>query len=206
MVTTIDYTIAQTYLKQADPVLAAVIDRVGECRLNQVQQSGDVLFALSRSIIHQQLSTKAAQAIHQRFLALYAEMPGLTAAAILATPDETLRSVGLSRSKVVYIKDLAQRILADLPTLLELESLSDEAIIQALLPIKGVGRWTVQMLLIFRLHRWDVLPVDDLGVRSGMRILYQLPELPNKLTMEKLGQAWQPYRSIATWYIWRSLE
>jgi DNA-3-methyladenine glycosylase II len=183
-----------------------VIDRVGDCQLNQIQQSGDVLSALSRSIIHQQLSTKAAQAIHQRFLALYADLPLPTAEAILHTSDETLRAAGLSRSKVVYIKDLAQRVLAGLPTLTELADMTDEEIIQTLTVIKGVGRWTVQMLLIFRLHRWDVLPVDDLGIRTGMRNLYQLPELPNKKTMEQLGQAWQPYRSIATWYIWRSLS
>ncbi len=202
----IDYTIAQAHLTQADPILATVIDRVGDCQLHQVQQSGDVLGALARSIIHQQLSTKAAQAIHRRFLALYAELPQPTAEAILHTSDETLRAVGLSRSKVVYIKDLAERVLAGLPTLTELADLSDEEIIQTLTAIKGVGRWTVQMLLIFRLHRWDVLPVDDLGVRTGIRQLYQLPELPNKSAMEQLGQAWRPYRSIATWYIWRSLE
>jgi DNA-3-methyladenine glycosylase II len=201
---TVDYTIAQTYLKQADPVLAAVIDRVGDCQLNQIQMPGDLVFALARSIVHQQLSTKAANAIHRRFMALYGDE--LTAAAILATDDETLREVGLSRSKVVYVKDLAQRVLAGLPTLDDLETMTDEEIIQILTAIKGVGRWTVQMLLIFRLHRWDVLPVDDLGVRSGIQQLYSLPELPKKAVMEQIGTAWQPYRSIASWYIWRSLE
>lgn len=204
MIDRLDYASAQAQLKQADRVLATVIDRVGDCQLHQAQLPGDVLFALSRSIIHQQLSTKAAYAIHQRFLGLYAQVP--TAVAILDTSDETLRAVGLSRPKVTYIKDLAQHVVAGLPTLADLAHMPDEEIIQTLTVIKGVGRWTAQMLLIFRLQRWDVLPVDDLGVRSAIRQLYQLPELPPKRVTEHIGQAWQPYRSIATWYLWRSLE
>ncbi len=202
--TEIDYAIAIATLKQSDPILAALIDRLGDCTLHQVQQSGDVLFSISRSIIHQQLSTKAASAIHHRFLQLYANTP--TAAAILETPDEELRGVGLSRAKAIYIKDLAQKVLAGLPTLETLADMEDEAIIQALTSVKGVGRWTVQMLLIFRLHRWDVLPVDDLGVRTAMQRVYALPDLPNKKTMEQVAQPWHPYRTIASWYLWRSLD
>ena len=130
----------------------------------------------------------------------------LTTEMILATPDEQLRSAGLSRSKALYIKDLAQRIQAGLPAIAELEDLDDESIIRLLTQVKGIGRWTVQMLLIFRMHRWDVLPVDDLGIRSGIRRVYQLDELPDKKTVEQLGQAWKPYRTIASWYLWRSLE
>jgi len=117
-----------------------------------------------------------------------------------------LRGVGISRPKVVYLKDLAQKILDGLPTLTELEQMDDEAIIKTLTQVKGIGRWTVQMLLIFRLHRWDVLPVDDLGIRSGIRRIYSLPELPNKKTVEQLGKNWQPYCTLASWYLWRSLE
>lgn len=201
-----DYSVAIATLTQSDPTLASLIQQVGDCRLAQVQQSGDVLTCVARSIIYQQLSGKAASTIYQRFLQLYPEQPFPTATAILETPDEVLRSAGISRSKAVYLKDLAQQVLNGLPTIAELAQMEDEAIIQTLLPIKGVGRWTVQMLLIFRLHRWDVLPVDDLGIRAGIRHTYQLPDLPTKSQVQQLGQPWQPYRTIAAWYLWRSLE
>ncbi|MGI0483964.1 DNA-3-methyladenine glycosylase family protein [Pantanalinema rosaneae CENA516] len=200
-----DYSIAIAALQQADPTLARLIGQVGECRLAQVQQSGDVLACVARSIIYQQLSGKAASTIYQRFLQLYPQ-PFPTATAILETPDDVLRSAGISRSKAIYLKDLAQQVLNGLPSMAELAQMEDEAIIQTLLPIKGVGRWTVQMLLIFRLHRWDVLPVDDLGIRAGIRRTYQLPDLPTKSQVQQLGQPWQPYRTIASWYLWRSLE
>lgn len=201
-----DYMIALTTLKQADPILATVIDRVGSCTLFQQQSTGDLLSALAESIIYQQLSGKAAATIHRRFLALYPDQSVLTALDILNTPDEQLRAAGLSRSKALYLKDLARNVLDGLPTLAELEPLDDETIIKTLIQVKGIGRWTAQMLLIFRLHRLDVLPVDDLGVRSGIRKLYGLEELPDKKTVERYGQKWQPYRTIASWYLWRSLE
>ena len=200
----LDYAIAVSKLKDADSILAAVIDRVGDCTLDQMQQPGDLLDSLSRSIISQQLSVKAASAIYRRFLALYSGMP--TAEAILDTPDEDLRGVGLSRAKVLYMRDLSENVLNGLPTLAQLETIDDEAIIQTLTQVKGIGRWTVQMMLIFRLHRWDVLPVDDLGIRAGIRRAYQLENLPDKKAIEQLGKAWQPYRTIASWYLWRSLE
>lgn len=200
------YSIALTTLKQADPILATLIDRVGDCTLLQQQQTGDLLYSLAESIIYQQLSGKAAATIHRRFLQLYRDKPGLRAIDILNTPDEVLCQAGLSRAKALYIKDLAQKILAGLPTLAELEGLNDEAIITTLTQVKGIGRWTAQMLLIFRLHRLDVLPVDDLGVRAGIRNLYGLDQLPNKKLVEAFGQKWQPYRSIASWYLWRSLD
>jgi DNA-3-methyladenine glycosylase II len=200
------YTIALTTLKQADPILATVIDRVGDCTLLQQQQTGDLLHSLAEAIIYQQLSGKAAATIHRRFLQLYVDQPILRAIDILNTPDETLRAAGLSRAKVLYIKDLAQKVLDGLPTLTDLEPLDDETIITTLTQVKGIGRWTAQMLLIFRLHRLDVLPVDDLGVRAGIRNLYGLDELPTKKQVETFGQKWQPYRSIASWYLWRSLD
>lgn len=199
-----DYSIAVSALKQSDPILAAVIDRVGECTLDQTQHPGDLLYSLSRSIISQQLSTKAASAIHSRFLTLYLGMP--TAQEILDTADEDLRGVGLSRSKVLYMRDLANHVLNGLPTLTDLETIDDETIIQTLTQVKGIGRWSVQMMLIFRLHRWDVLPVDDLGIRTGIRRAYQYSDIPNKAAIEELGKVWQPYRTIASWYLWRSLE
>lgn len=199
-----NYTEAIATLKQADPILASAIDQIGHCTLNQESPTGDLLYALSESIIYQQLSGKAAAAIHKRFLQLYPH--SLTSEAVLNTSDETLRSVGLSRAKVVYIKSLAQTIADGLPPIEHLDQMDDEDIINLLISIKGIGRWTVQMLLMFRLNRWDVLPVDDLGIRSGIRRLYSLEELPNKKTVERIGQAWKPYRTIASWYIWRSLE
>ena len=192
-------------LKQADPIMAGLIEQVGDCTLEGERQ-GDLLFCLCESILYQQLSGKAAAAIHRRFLALYPEQSFPSAADLLNTPDDNLRSAGISRPKIAYLKDLAQKTLDGLPTIAELETMDDEAIVQALLPIKGVGRWTVQMLLIFRLQRWDVLPVDDLGIRAGIRRLYGLVELPDKKTVERLGQAWKPYRTIASWYLWRSLD
>lgn len=200
-----DYLVAIATLKQSDHYLASLIEQVGPCQLYQAQQKGDLLFSLSKSILYQQLSTKAATAIHKRFLQLYPDTAP-TALDIFNTPDEVLRSVGISRPKVLYLKDLAQKVLDGLPTLSELEVMDDEAIIQTLLPVKGIGRWTVQMLLIFRLHRWDVLPVDDLGIRAGIRRIYNLTDLPDKKTVESLGQRWKPYCTIASWYIWRSLD
>ncbi|NEQ27950.1 MAG: DNA-3-methyladenine glycosylase 2 family protein, partial [Microcoleus sp. SIO2G3] len=124
----------------------------------------------------------------------------------LATPDETLRAAGLSRSKILYLKDLAANVQSGLPTLADLEAEDDETIIRTLTPIKGIGRWTVQMLLMFRMHRWDVLPVDDLGIRAAMKRYYGLDDLPDRKTAERIGQPWKPYRTIACWYLWRSLD
>ncbi|GAB4228724.1 MAG: DNA-3-methyladenine glycosylase [Elainellaceae cyanobacterium] len=201
-----DYTIALNTLKQADPALATLIDRVGVCRLDQQQLTGDVLYALTRAIVYQQLSGKAAATIHQRFLQLYPHTPAPTAIEILNTPDEALRGVGLSRSKALYIKDLAEKVLNGLPSLAELETMEDEAIIETLIQVKGVGRWTAQMLLIFRLHRWNVLPINDLGVQVGIRKLYDLEETPAPKAVTTYGELWQPYRTIASWYLWRSLD
>jgi DNA-3-methyladenine glycosylase II len=197
-----NYAVAIDTLKQTDPILAEVIEQVGECRLNQVQQTGDLLSSLCRSIIYQQLSGKAATAIHQRFLQLYTV---LTPSDILNTSDDVLREVGISRPKISYLKDLAQRF-DKLPTIDDLLLMDDENIIKILTEVKGIGRWTVQMLLMFRLHRWDVLPVDDLGIRNAIHRLYSLPEIPNKPTLEQLGENWKPYRTIACWYLWGSLS
>lgn len=153
------YTIALTTLKQADPILATLIDRVGDCTLLQQQQTGDLLHSLAESIIYQQLSGKAAATIHRRFLQLYSDKPVLRAIDILNTPDEALRQVGLSRAKALYIKDLAQKVLDGLPTLAELEPLDDETIITTLTQVKGIGRWTAQMLLIFGYIVWMCCPL-----------------------------------------------
>jgi len=201
-----NYSIATDFLKDSDPILGQLIDRIGACQLNQYEMEGDLFFCLSRSILHQQLSTKVAKVIHARFLQLYPDTEFPSAQDVLDTPDEVLRGVGISRPKISYLKDLARHAIAGLPTLEELEVMDDEAIIKTLTRVKGVGRWTVQMLLIFRLNRWDVLPVDDLGVRAGIQKLYGLEALPDRKTTESFGQKWKPYCSIASWYLWRSLE
>jgi DNA-3-methyladenine glycosylase II len=198
------YRKAIATLQSADPVMAAMIEQIGPCKLAQDQQTGDLLTVLSEAIISQQLSVKAAAKIHQRFLGLYPDT--LSAPNLLATSDEDLRGVGLSRPKVAYLKGLAQHILDGLPDLEFLTDQDDEEIIQTLTQVKGIGRWTVEMLLIFRLHRWDVLPVDDLGVRAAIRHQYKLPDLPTKKDTLEIGKTWQPYRTIASWYLWRSLE
>lgn len=198
-----DYSLALASLRAADARLAEVIDQVGDCRLAQDRSQGDLLATLAESILYQQLSGKAAAAIHRRFLQLYPESP--SALDLLNTPDELLRTAGVSRPKIAYLKDLATQ-LPEFPTLEELAEWDDEAIITTLTQVKGIGRWTVQMLLIFRLHRWDVLPTEDLGIRSAMQRLYELPDLPAKKAMLELAAPWQPYRTIASWYLWRSLD
>jgi DNA-3-methyladenine glycosylase II len=206
MTQAIDYTMARASLQLVDTRLATVIDQVGDCTLQQGQQTGDLLTALSEAILYQQLSGKAAAAIHRRFLQLYPTVEAPSAANILNTPDELLRGAGISRPKIIYLKDLAQKVQDGLPTLAEINTWDDEQIIKTLTQVKGIGRWTVEMLLIFRLHRWDVLPVDDLGIRTAVRRLYDLPDLPNKKTLVQIGAPWQPYRTIASWYLWRSLD
>ena len=199
------YDAAINFLKQSDEVLRELIEQIGSCQLDSSQQNGDLFSSLARAIIHQQLSTKAAAAIYVRFLQLYPDTFPL-ATDILDTSDVTLRSVGISQPKIRYLKDLAQKVLEDLPTLEELETMDDESIIKILTQVKGIGRWTVQMLLIFRMNRYDVLPVDDLGVRAAIKKVYGLNELPSRQTVESLGQRWKPYCTIASWYLWRSLD
>jgi DNA-3-methyladenine glycosylase II len=164
------------------------------------------MLTVQRPIIYQQLSGKAAATIYRRFLNLYPEGDFPTPLNLLNTEIETLRSAGLSKAKASYIKDLASKVFEGLPTLKELEGMDDETIIKSLTQVKGIGPWTAKMFLIFRLHRWDVLPSDDLGVREAVRRAYQLVDLPDQKNVEKIGQQWQPYRTIATWYLWRSLS
>lgn len=199
---------AVIYLKKADPILAKVIEQIGDdsLELTYYQENLDLLTALSQAIIFQQISTKIATIIFQRFLLLYKEPNNqLTAKAILETPEEILRSVGISRPKISYLKDLALKIEQGLPTFPELALMEDEAVIESLTQVKGIGKWTAQMFLIFHLHRPDVLPVNDLGIRSAIAKLYNLDTLPDPKTIEKLAQKWQPYRSLACRYLWRSL-
>jgi DNA-3-methyladenine glycosylase II len=193
------------YLKQADPILANVIETVDMFELAHPENI-DLLTALAQAIIYQQISTQVAQKIFQRFLQLYQQSNfPLTGQTLLETPEEMLRSVGISRYKVRYLKDAAQKIIEGFPTLSELGKMDDETVIKTLIQIKGVGLWTAQMLLIFHLDRPDVLPANDLGIRSAIAKLYSLNSLPDAKTIDQIGQKWKPYRSIASRYLWRSL-
>lgn len=188
-----------------DPVLATVIKAVGPCRMAERQRK-DHLTALTGSIVSQQLSTKAAATIFGRFLSLFPDSAALSAGAILALDDEAMRGAGLSGQKVRYMRDLCERIVDGRLQLDLLDTLDDEAVIATLTEVKGFGRWTAEMFLMFRLHRPDVLPVDDLGIVNAVHRLYRLRARPDAKKLYKMGEAWRPYRSVASWYLWQSLN
>jgi DNA-3-methyladenine glycosylase II len=194
---------ALAHLQAADPHLGTAISRVGPCRF-EANAEGSHFGALVRAIVYQQLSGKAAATIHGRVLGLFGGEP--TPAQVLAAPEETLRAVGLSRQKVAYVKDLAAHVEDGRLPLDHIATLADDALIQALVAVKGVGRWTAQMFLMFRLGRPDVLPELDLGVQKAVMLAYGLPALPKPKELTALGEKWRPYRSIAAWYWWRTLE
>jgi DNA-3-methyladenine glycosylase II len=199
------YIRAARLLARRDPVLGAVIKRIGPCALADRQRK-DHLSALIGSIISQQLSTKAASTIFGRFVALFEGEQGLSAAAIAAQSEEALRGVGLSGQKVGYLRDLCARIADGRLQLDELEALPDEQVVERLTAVKGFGRWTAEMFLMFRLHRPDVLPVGDLGIVNAVQRLYRLRKRPDAKRISKLGEAWKPYRSVASWYLWQTLR
>jgi DNA-3-methyladenine glycosylase II len=194
------------HLKRVDPVLAGVIDRVGPCRL-EPRREGTHFDALVRSIVYQQLSGKAASTILARVHALYGDRSP-TPAELLATSDETLRAAGLSRQKLSYLKDLAAKVESgEVPLGAEqIDHLGDEEIIEKLVRVKGIGRWTVHMFLIFRLGRPDVLPELDLGIQNAIRRAYRLRKQPRPKDVLRIGKSWTPHASVASWYLWRSLE
>ncbi len=205
MVYTYDSKTAVSALTRADPKLGRMIERIGPYRLRD-QSALTPFQALLRSIVYQQLSGKAAGSIHQRVTALF---PGKRPSAkrLLALSDEALRAAGLSRGKVLAVRDLAERCLdGTVPRRSRLEQMDDEDIIERLVRVRGVGRWTVEMLLIFNLHRPDVLPLDDLGVRRGFMHTFGGKSLPNAKKMLRRGRRWRPYRSVASWYLWRASE
>ena len=187
-----------------DPVLGAVIKRHGACGLAEAQRA-DHFSALVRSITFQQLSTKAASTIYGRMVAL---MPGghPTPEALVALTDEQLRAAGISRQKGGYLRDLCEKVITGALPLEALETMTDEEVIVSLTQVKGIGRWSAEMFLMFRLHRPDVLPVGDLGIVNAIQRVYGLRKRPTPARIEKIGEAWRPYRSVASWYLWRSLE
>ncbi len=192
-------------LGAADPLLGGVIRRVGPFRLAW-QQRADHFTALAESIVHQQVSMKAGATIFGRLRALAGGGDRLSPQRVLALGPQALRGAGLSQQKAAYVLDLAARVRGGALPLARLHRLDDEAIIATLTQVKGIGRWSAQMFLIFRLGRLDVLPLDDLGLRKGAQRLYGMPALPGPAALTKLGERWRPFRSIATWYLWRSLE
>jgi DNA-3-methyladenine glycosylase II len=199
------YQRARRVLMRRDPVLGAVIKTIGPCGLAEVQRT-DHLTALVGAIVGQQLSTKAAATIFGRFVALFpgGAIPGHQA--IAAIDDAALRVVGLSGQKVGYLRDLSARIGDGRLKLEELDALGDEEVIERLTAVKGFGRWTAEMFLMFRLHRPDVLPVGDLGIVTAIERLYRLRKKPTPERLLKIGEPWRPYRSVAAWYLWQSLR
>jgi DNA-3-methyladenine glycosylase II len=189
------------HLRAVDPAMAKAIDAVGPCTLTL---EADIFYALVDAIVSQQISIKAAASILKRVRALYAPDPFPTPERLATTPDEDLRAAGCSRAKVLYLKDLAAHIVAGLIDLDKLPQLADEEIVKALVEVKGIGRWTAEMLLIFSLGRLDVWPVDDLGIVIAAQGLYGLPARPKRKELLALGEPWRPYRTIASWYLWQS--
>ena len=195
---------AVAHLKRVDAPLGAIIDRVGQ-QPPGPRTEGTHLGAIARAIVYQQLSGKAAGTIHGRLLALFGGRDP-TAEELLATRDEDLRSVGLSKAKSLYLKDLAAKIASGALPIDDLHKLSDDELLEALTAVKGIGRWTAQMFLLFRLGRPNVLPDLDLGVRKGVQLVYRLRRLPTPKEVLSRGAIWSPFASVASWYLWRSLE
>jgi DNA-3-methyladenine glycosylase II len=198
-----DYRASVRHLKRVDPVLAQVIEAVGPCRI-QLRTEGSHYQALVRSIIYQQLSGKAAGTILARFSALYGGTP--EPHAVLATTDEQLRAVGLSRQKIGYLRDLSSKVLSGALPLDAVHDMDDDDLIEHLVQVKGIGRWTAQMFLMFRLGRRDVLPELDLGIQNAIRRAYRKRKRPAPKDVRKIGAKWSPHSTVACWYLWRSLD
>ncbi|MBN9561163.1 MAG: DNA-3-methyladenine glycosylase 2 family protein [Alphaproteobacteria bacterium] len=189
-----------------DPAFAGLIGRIGRPRLTP-DRGRSPYEALIRAIAHQQLHGRAAEAILGRFVALYPGIPFPTPEMVLATEDGVLRGCGFSLGKIAAIRDICARTLdGTVPSRRAAARLSDETLIERLTTIRGVGRWTVEMLLIWTLGRVDILPVDDFGVREGYRVLYGLDAQPRPRELAEIGQAWAPWRSYAAWYLWRASD
>lgn len=202
----LDLRAAARHLRAVDPRLAAVMRRTGPCGLTPRLRHSP-FEELLESIVYQQLSGKAAATIYGRVRGLFPARRALSPQALLDTPDEALRGAGLSRGKTAAARDLAARTLEGVvPTAAELRRMADDEIIERLTAVRGVGTWTVQMLLIFRLGRPDVLPVHDLGIQKGFQRTYRTRQLPKPRRIERDGEKWRPFRSVASWYLWRATD
>jgi DNA-3-methyladenine glycosylase II len=192
------------HLGKRDRVMKKLIPAFGEARL---QSRGDAFTTLARSIVGQQISVKAAQSVWNKLVAAVGEPAGrLQPAAVLASENSTLRAAGLSARKAEYLGDLARHFAEGAVHVPQWQAMDDEAIIEELVAIRGIGRWTAEMFLIFHLMRPNVMPLDDLGLIKGISLSYFSGEPVSRAEAREVGEAWAPYRSVATWYIWRSLD
>jgi DNA-3-methyladenine glycosylase II len=199
-----EYVRARRLLLRRDPILASLIRRHGPCGLAQAQRA-DHFSALVRAIAGQQLSTKAAATIYARLLTLMPDgVP--TPDHLAALTDDQLRGAGMSRQKSASLRDLSEKVLSGLVDLEALSTMPDDDVIASLVRVRGIGRWSAEMFLIFRLHRPDVLPVGDLGIVNAVQKVYRLRKRPTPERILRLGESWRPYRSVASWYLWRSLD
>ena len=198
---------AVAHLRKADPALAEVIGAVGPFAM-QLKASRSLFGALAEAIVYQQLSNKAAATIYSRVEGLFPRAKdGFTPRHILAVADDALRGCGLSRAKVLAVQDLARRVHGgELPTLEQAQALGDEELIERLVAVRGIGRWSAEMFLMFRLGRPDVLPLDDYSLRKAYAKAFRKRALPSPQALEKHGEKWRPYRTVASWYLWRTLE
>jgi 3-methyladenine DNA glycosylase/8-oxoguanine DNA glycosylase len=198
---------AVAHLRAQDPKLGRLIDAVGPCGLRPAH-TASLFGALARAIVYQQLNGKAAATIFARVCALFRDAAlGPTPQQILRASDERLRGAGLSRNKLASLRDLAQKAKEGrIPDIADIHSMGDEEIIERLTEVRGIGRWTVEMLLMFRLGRADVLPVDDYGIRKGFAAAFGKRALPTRDQLAKHGARWKPYRTVASWYLWRAAE
>jgi DNA-3-methyladenine glycosylase II len=203
-----DVTEAIAHLRAADPVLGALIDEIGADSLGErrIARPHDHYGALVRTIVGQQLSTRAARAIYERLTERFGGRPPTPEELLAQEPDELRTSVGLSHAKVRYLRSLAEHVLNGSLELSKLGSRSDEEVIAALTAINGIGLWSAHMFLIAHLQRPDVLPVGDLGIRKAFQAVYRLPELPEGAEMERIAVPWRPYRTVACLFLWRSLS
>ena len=198
---------AITHLRKVDPTLGRTIDRIGAFNL-ELRNTPSIFVALAEAIVYQQLNGKAAATIFARVRALFRNAhQGPTPEQILRAPDEKLRGAGLSQNKMLSLQDLAKRaVIGEIPTLAAANRMTDVELIERLTQVRGIGRWTVEMLLISRLGRPDVLPVDDFGIRKGFSIAFDKPDMPSPKDVLARGAKWAPYRTVASWYLWRATE
>ncbi|HEX6311526.1 MAG TPA: DNA-3-methyladenine glycosylase 2 family protein [Acidimicrobiia bacterium] len=196
---------ASAELARRDPLLAAVVERVGPCDLRRGRPRRAHFAEIARMIVYQQLAGRAAAAIHGRFVALF-DAEGPTPAGVLALPLDRLRGAGLSGAKAASVRDLAEKVLAGDVALDRLGRLPDDEIVRELTLVRGIGRWTAEMFLMFQLGRLDVWPVDDYGVRKGYGLIFGREDPPAAKELVDLGDPFRPYRSVAAWYCWRAAD
>jgi 3-methyladenine DNA glycosylase/8-oxoguanine DNA glycosylase len=196
---------ARAHLRRADPALARVVDSVGPCRM-EVERGGTAFASLAEAMLYQQITGKAAATIHRRLCALFGRSH-LRGEDILGASAAELRAAGLSRQKIRYLRDLSEKALdRDALPLHRLGRMADEDAIQVLTTVKGIGRWTAEIFLMFRLGRLDVLPVADYGIQKAMQRAYRMRGLPKPDRMRRIAERWRPYRTVACWYLWKSID